>query len=198
MSEYVDVKDLPDPVLNALKAVGYSRSNIEVRTEETVVLGTYGPGNGHQAFAALVNLDTGEHVVRRGSWGGINAFNRENPVDNDQNPYPLPPNGVAITGSRGGTSPTYATLHIPTTMVSRILTAGPTEELQQVEKDGLYCYACIRSGPYRREELKRRNVPAGVVDDLVTRGLLKRNGAGATQITTAGRNAVMGYRDRGY
>lgn len=101
--EYVDVADLPEPVLAALKSVGYGRKNIEVRAEASVVLGDMSAGNGRRAFAVLVNLDTGEHVVRHGSWGGINAFDRVNPVDNDQNAYPLPPNGVAITGSRGGT-----------------------------------------------------------------------------------------------
>lgn len=194
MSEYIDVKDLPDTVQGALKAVGYGRANIEVHTEERVQLGTMGAGNGRQAFAVLVNLDTGEYIVRRGSWGGINMFDRENPVDNDQNEYPLPPNGVAITGFRGGTSPTSARLHIPTTMVSRIITAGPREALPPVELHALYAHGCLKSGEYRRDHLRRHGVSASLVDDLVERGLLKRNAAGSTQITTAGRNALGSFR----
>lgn len=194
MGEHVEVKELPAPVLTALKAVGYNRADIEVRAEESVVLGTYGAGAGRQAFAVLVNLDTGEHVARRGSYGGINMFDRENPVDNDQSAYPLPPNGVAITGSRGGTYPVTATLHIPTSMVSRILTAGPREELPTAELHALYAHGCLKGGEYRREHLRRHQVPASVVDDLVARDLLKRNKAGATTITTAGRNALGDFR----
>lgn len=191
--EWVDVKDLPESVQAALKAVDYGRENIEVRTEEAVTLGTFGAGDGRRSFAVLVNLDTGEYVKHYGSWGGVNIFNRTNPVDNDQNAYPLPPNGAAITGSHG-TSPTLCTLHIPTSMVSHILTAGPRVELPRVELDALYAHACITGGAYRRDELRRRKVPTSVVDDLVARDLLKRNRAGATSVTTAGRNALGAYR----
>lgn len=192
--EYVDTKDLPAPVLEALKAVRYARENIEVRIETTVQLGTMGAGDGRRAFAVLVNMDTGEHVVRYGSWGGINMFDRENPVDNDQHEYALPPDGVAITGSTGGNHPTYAYLHIPASMTSRVLTAGPREELPKAELHALYAHGCLKGGEYRRDHLRRHGVPSTVVDDLVTRGLLKRNAAGATQITTAGRNALGNFR----
>lgn len=191
--EWVDVKDLPAAIQDALKSVGYARSNIEVRASEKVVMGDVGSGQGRRSFAVLVNLDTGNHATHYGSWGGINAFDRANPVDNDTNEYALPHNGVAVKGSSGyGT--TLATLHIPASMVSRVLTAGPRDELPQVEKDALYAYAYIIGGQYRRDELRRRNVPSTVVDGLVTQGLLKRNKAGATSVTTAGRNALGGYR----
>ena len=53
----------------------------------------------------------------------------------------------------------------------------------------LYCFAAIKGGEYRRDEMRRRNVSAATVDSLVERGYLKRNRAGATQITTQGKNA---------
>jgi hypothetical protein len=191
---YADVADLPDAIRNALKAVGYGRSNIRVVQASTVQLGDTGPGGGKRAFTVLVNLTTGERVVRRGSWGGANMFDRANAVDNDRGEYVLPANGVAICGSEGY-GPVYATLHVSGASVlmpaQLAVTSTPTPK---VELDALYAHGCIKGGQYRRDELRRRNVPAGVVDDLVERGLLSRNKAGATAITTAGRNALGEYR----
>jgi len=194
MSEHVDVKDLPDLIQTALKAVEYGRKSIEVRTSTSVILSNAGSGNGTQAFTVLVNFTTGQYEVIRGSWGGVNMFDRANPVDNDTNSYPLPPDGAAITGVRGGGHPVWAQLHIPAAMRARVITAGPPPELPKVEMDALYCHSAIKGGSYRREELRRRKVPASVIDGLVERGLLKRNKAGATTITTAGLNARGSYR----
>jgi hypothetical protein len=193
MSEHVIVKNLPAAVQTALEAVGYGRADIEVRASETVTLGTMGSGAGRQAFAVLVNLTTGAHHVERGSWGGINMFERDNAVDNDQNAYPLPADGVAITGARGGGRPVFATLHVPASMVNRILPAGRKETLSDLERDVLGAFAGYTSAG-RKEWLERNAVPADTVDGLVTRGLLKRNRAGATQITTDGKNAVGSHR----
>jgi hypothetical protein len=78
-------------------------------------------------------------------------------------------------------------------MVDRMLpTRG--EQVSKVELDALYCHHAITGGQYRRDELARRAVPAETVDALVSRGLLARNRAGATSITTAGKNAVGDYR----
>jgi hypothetical protein len=191
---YADIVDLPEPIRAALKAVGYGRSNIRVFQAPTVQLGDAGPGNGRRAFTALVNLTTGEHVIRRGSWGGVNMFDQANAVDNDHGVYTLPANGVAIRGSEGY-GPVFAALHVgdANALASprKAVTAEPTPK---VELDALYAHGCIKGGQYRRDELRRRNVPAEVVDDLVARGLLSRNKAGATAITTAGRNALGEYR----
>lgn len=188
----MNVKDLPAPIRDALKSVRYGRESIAVHASATVQLGGRGSGDGQRAFTTLVALDTGEYRTVRGSWGGPNMF-VTTPVDTDGNEYALPPNGVAILGTEGGSHPVYATLHIPASMVSRILTAGPAEELPQVEKDALYAHKGIKGGEHRREFLRRKRVPSSVVDGLVSRGLLKRNSAGATSITTAGRNALGTY-----
>jgi hypothetical protein len=192
VSEYVSTRDLPAPVQAALKAVGHGRDRIEVIPAESVTLGS-SAGDGRRAFVVLVDLSTGEHRTVWGSWGGPNMFNRSNPVDNDHGAYALPGHGVAITGSAGGGGPVWAQLHVPASMVARILPGAPREELSQVERDALYCHRSIKGGAYRRDELRRRRVPSSTVDALVERGLLKRNRAGATAITTAGLNAVNGY-----
>lgn len=192
MGEYVIVKDLPASIQAALASVGYHGKDISVEASETVTLSSSG-GSGSRAFVTLVNLTSGQHVTHLGSWGGPNTFDRSNPVDNDTNRYALPADGVAITGSQGGAHPVYATLRVPVSMVQRILPSNKVE-LTQVEKDALYCHKSIKGGAYRRDELSRRRVPSTVVDDLVARGLLSRNKAGAVSITTDGKNAVGNYR----
>lgn len=192
MSEYADVKDLPDVVKSALESVGYHRKNVEVKTCVSVQLGDSGSGGGQRSFTTLVDLANGKYTTSYGSWGGVNMFDRSNPVDNDEQQYPLPPNGAAIKGSIGGSHPVFAQIYIPAAMRSKILTAA-VEPVPKVELDALYCHGRIKGGAYRRDELRRREVPARVVDDLVARGLLARNRAGATSITTAGRNALGSY-----
>lgn len=195
MSFWADVKDLPAPVQRALESVGYGRSNIRVEPSETVVLGDRGAGNGRQSFATLVNLTTGQYQTSYGSWGGVNMFDRGNPVDNDTRPYALPADGVAITGSRGGTQPVWAQLHIPTTMVDRMIASAP--EVSKAERDALYCHGSIRGGTYRKEELRRRRVTDETIAACVAKGWLAQNRAGARTITTAGRNALGDYRGFG-
>lgn len=183
---YVKIASLPTSVQAALKSVNYGKADIEVRPGTTVTLSS-SSGNGYRAFVTLVNLTTGQHATTWGSWGGANMFDPGNAVDNDDRPYPLPADGVAITGQKGGTTPVYATLHVPASMVDRLLPAPST--LTDAERDALYCYVSVRGGAYRKDELRRRNVAAATIDALVTRGLLTRNRAGAVAVTTDGKNA---------
>jgi hypothetical protein len=184
---YAKTTELPAPVQTALKAVGYGRADIEVSTSHTVELSSSG-STGRRAFVILVNLTTGETRTVWGSWGGPNMFNKDNPVDLDNHSYPLPPNGVALKGSVGGVGGVFATVHIPASMTDRML-PGPSITLTEEEKGALYCFKAIRGGKYRQDEMRRIGVQPETVDSLVERGLLKRNRAGATAITTEGKNA---------
>jgi hypothetical protein len=74
-------------------------------------------------------------------------------------------------------------------VIGRFLPSGDDETLTDSEQQAIYCFAAIKGGEYRRDEMRRRNVTDDVVDSLVSRGYLKRNKAGATQITTKGKNA---------
>lgn len=192
MDQYVVVKDLPAVVQTALEQVGYRKADVRVQVATEVSLSSAG-GNGFRAYTCLVDLSTNRYTVEWGSWGGPNMFNPGNPVDNDTRTYTLPGNGVAITGRAGGSVPVSATVHVPASMTDRML-PGPKVELAVVERDALYCHHLIKGGAYRRAELQRRRVPASVVGALVERGLLRRNRAGAVSITTAGKNALGGYR----
>jgi hypothetical protein len=192
MTEFVLVKDLPPAVQAALESVSYGSKDIKVKAAESVHLGDAGAGNGRKAFVVLVNLDNGTHQTIMGSWGGQNMFDKTNPVDNDRGVHALPGNGLAITGSIG-TGPTWATIHIPASMTARILPTGSGIEVTDDEKNVLACYLGYTSA-YRKELFARKGVKAEVFDGLVARGLIKRNKAGATSITTDGKNVVGYYR----
>lgn len=185
---YAKINELPAPIIAALESVGYGRKDICVEARSTVAL-SGGGGDGIQCFVTLVNLTTGQHETRYGSWGGANMFNRDNPVDNDHGSYPLPANGVAIRGSRGGGRPVYATLLVPASMVDRMLPA-PAVELTPTEREALVIFKSYKGGAYRRDALTRAGVTDETITSLVTRGFLTRNRAGATAITTDGKNVI--------
>jgi hypothetical protein len=185
---YIAVKELSPALREALGLVGYGRADIEMEAATAVDIGN-GGGAGLRAFAIVVNLDTGARVVSRGSWGGPNPFTT-NPVDAGFT-VDVPANGAVVRGSYGY-GPTYARIYAHPDAFGHLL--PPTEEdvLSDLERSALYCFAAIKGGEYRRQELRQRRVPDTVVDGLVERGYLKRNRAGATQITTKGRNAARG------
>jgi hypothetical protein len=59
------------------------------------------------------------------------------------------------------------------------------------EKSILRVFRGYKPGEYRKAELARLDTASEDLAALVGKGLLKRNSAGATQITTAGKNAAQ-------
>ena len=100
----------------------------------------------------------------------------------------LSDSAVVIHGSMGYPR-TFAYLYASPSAVGKFLPSGDEETLTETEKQAIYCFAAIKGGQYRREELRRRRVAPETVDSLVDRGYLKRSKSGATQITTKGKNA---------
>ena len=181
---HVKVKALPDTLQRALQAEGYRREDIAIRACETACLADMG-GQGRRGFVTFIDLATGRTKTTNGSWGGSNMFNPRNAVDNDQSEVPIPDNVAVIQGSEGH-GPTFASVLVnPQNMAS--LLPAPTEVTDH-EKAILTIYATIKGG-YRQGELDYIKATADEVTALVERGLLKRNKAGATQITTEGKNA---------
>ncbi len=178
---YIEVKALPDVVQAALTDFGYHRKDIAVSASETFTFsGAY--GDGYKAIAIAVELSTGHCKRYEGSWGGSNPFT-QTVVDSGKS-IPTAPGFVVIDGQIGGGKPTSASLVVhPQTMVP--LLPAPVE-LSDVELGALRAFG-YKSGPYRQDAL--RNVAPAVLDGLVAKGFLSRNKAGATQLTTAGRNA---------
>lgn len=185
---HAEVKTLAPAVQAALKDVGYGARDIEVKVQSEVTLRSSASWKGARGFVMAVNLDTGTRTdVQHGEWGGANPFFR-NAVDETQERYILPPNGIVIKGQTGHPR-TFATIYVHPSQMARFLPPA-TEELTTVEQNALYCHHSIKGGQYRRNELAYRRVPASVVDNLVERGYLQRNRAGATSITVQGKNAL--------
>jgi hypothetical protein len=194
-SMHVTMRDLPASLQNALKSIGYARPDVEVTMASRTSLDSTAMGDGYQGFTLLVNLSTGETHTERGSWGGRNMF-ESSPVDTDEKVYTLPTFGAVIKGQRGGGLPVSARVIIHPDNAPKELMAG-SNVVSDRERDILSIY--IGATPaYRKELLGSYYLDAapGEVDALVERGYLKRNKAGATQITTTGKNVVGTHRYR--
>lgn len=190
-TEYVEVVNLPEPIRNALKALDFRGNDLPVFTHTTVELGG-SASDGEKAFTTLVNLTTGQHVTTWGSWGGPNAFDRTNPVDNDRNAYTLPGDGVVLTGTGNGSKARYAFLHIPASMTARVLPPSEGESLPDDVQWVLNVFVSNNSGG-RKYEFERKRISAAALaaatETLAAGGYIKVNKAGAVSVTTKGRNA---------
>lgn len=187
---HVKVKDLEPTIQAALRSVDYHADDVKVEPAEHLDVSVAG-GDGVRGFALLVNLTDGQMKMMQGSWGGANIANPGNLVDLSRERTPMPANGVVIKGTTGYPR-TFATVYGHPSVVGRLLPSGDEEQTTDEEQQALFCFGGIKGGEARREELRRRRVSDACVDSLVERGYLKRNRAGATQITTKGKNA----RDR--
>ena len=182
------VRELPDSLQKALRAVDYNKRDVEVRIQDEVSLVCSG-SEGRRAFAAIVNLATGENEILWGSWGGANMFNPENRVDVDDRMARLGTNAAVVKGSTGYHG-NWATIYIGQANVLPMLPSG--EQLPLKQRQILYCHSGIKAGPYRVEELRSIGATSAEVDALVASGHLKRSSNGATQITTLGKNGIGG------
>ena len=184
---YIRTKELPSGIQNVLEnRAGYHRADIEVIVMESVSPSNAGM-DGMRAFFIILNIATGQVEEMLGSWGGPNMFNPKNRVDLDLNEYKIPDNVIVIKGSSGGRG-TFATIYCSPSSVVRESLSAPSE-VSEIEKRALYCFAAIKGGHYRRDELARYHVTEGVLCGLERKGLIKANKAGARRITTDGRNA---------
>ena len=183
---HVTVKELSPVIQSALKSVKYGATDIKVVAAEQVEVRTTA-NDGARGFMLALNLDTGERKSFVGDWGGSGLGRVA--IDYTDEIVPLPENGVVIKGSIGWPR-TYATIYAhPHAAGAYLLPSGNDETLTDVEQQAIYCFAAIKGGQYRRDEMRRRNVTDVTVDSLVERGYLKRSKNGSTQITTKGKNA---------
>jgi hypothetical protein len=183
---YVEVKDLVPAIRTALESVSYGARDIQVEARDEVALRAPGGGAGKRGFVLILNLATGEFHRETGDWGGAGLGRRL--ADYCEDRLTLHDDAVVIVGTLGYPR-TWAHIYANRANVGRFLPSGEEEALSDSDQQGLYCFAAIKGGEYRRDEMRRRNVSAETVDSLVERGYLKRNKAGATQITTKGKNA---------
>ena len=200
---HIQVKALPESLRRTLSAVAYGARDIEVSPAETFTVQDFG-GDGRRAFIFVVDLKTGRYEAFHGSWGGPNIFDRSNPVDNDATVRPLPEGFAVISGSTG--HGVYASIQVNPKSLAPLLPAAPAVALSPVEAETLRIYREIRGG--RRDEyltgysaggyrsvtdrrLTFAEVSAALLS-LSAKGLLKVNKAGATSVTTEGKNFDLG------
>ena len=183
---YVAIDRLPPSVRAALDAVGFGRKDIPVHVHED-----FDPrpssGEGLRGFTAACKLDgTREHSLVWGSWGGANMFTRtvDDGIEGDS--APIPPGIAFVTGHVGGGRPVWASLTVRPDGLDPTLLAAPAVSAR--EATILACFRALKSSA-RPEYLSRGKVTPAEIDSLVSRGYLSRNRAGATSITTEGRNA---------
>jgi len=183
---HVETKELPACVRVALERAGYKRKDIGVSLTETLRSpGAY--GTGYRAFVCVINLATGAAKTEVGAWGGANPFSNS-PLDRGPESMPLPPGFVAITGSVGHKA--LLSLYMNPANAAPWLPAPSEVTARQAWILG--CYAGLTSAG-RKDEFARRGPERPTleeIDELVSRGLLSRNKAGATALTTEGRNAA--------
>jgi len=184
---YAKVRDLPESIQSALRAVSYGAADIEVRAAEKVSPQVCG-GDGKRGFCVLIMLATGQREELIGSWGGSNMFNPQNQVDLDSADYPIP-DGVAVIKGTMGYPRTFATLYLAPSNIAKLLPA-PTE-LDPRDRWILYTFSGLNSMGRRNEWARYRDTPSEAdLNRLAAAGYLKRSRNGATQITTEGKNAL--------
>lgn len=183
----VPVKALPDSLRAALASVNYHRLDIGLETADSVVLQDFG-STGCRSFVCIVDLASGENKVTYGSWGGPNAY-AGNAVDCDSTRYEMYDGVAIIRGSEGGGRPVYATITLASSNVQKLL--PPAVELTERERTIMRCMVGYTPAG-RKNELERAGVKLCDTDlsGLESKGLIKRNRAGAVSITTDGKNAI--------
>lgn len=188
MGHYVILSTLPKSLQLALEEAGYHRKDIEVRVQEE-----FEPrppsAHGRRGFVAACRLDdTNKFEITWGSYGGSNMFTQT--VDDFQGSAPIPPEVAFISGmgNAGAGYPAYASIYVnPKSMDPSLLpvAASVTEKEAKI----LAIFKSLKSS-YRQGYLDRAKATSEEVTSLVERGFLSRNKAGATSITTTGRNAA--------
>jgi hypothetical protein len=183
---YVQVSNLPSILQNALRSVGYGKSDINV-VEKTTTSLQMGGGDGWCAFVIIVNAETGEANQFNGSWGGANMFNLDNMVDTDDSVYELTTHTAIISGQTGGRDgATYASIAVSPNSALVSLQSSQ-DDLSKVERQVL---VALRSliGKYRKEAIAGQE---STVESLVQRGYIKRAKNGALSLTLSGKNASL-------
>lgn len=190
-------KDLPDTLKDALKAVGFRKPQVRVETGTTYNVQNMG-GDGYQAFAMAVDLDSGQTKLIQGSWGGPNPYEVKQ-VDRDNQNHPLPVGGAVVLGSRGGGHPVSASIRVHPDNLQKLLPGGDEETFSDDELVALEILASSTSA-YRKESFPRAGLGAYgpqnvILKSLAAKGLINLTGAGV-KLTVKGANVRESNRGR--
>lgn len=188
MKEAIRVRtaELPESLREALRALGYRRQDVGV--EVTSEVSPHAPaGEGRRGFSCVVELATGRREAHYGDWGGGGPTARQ--VDADTRPSPLL-DGFAIVKGSEGYPTVLATVYLSPSNVAKVLPPVPAVTPREAAILGQF-RSLTSAGRKDEWERNRASRPTPEeLDSLVARGLLSRNKAGATSITTEGKNAA--------
>lgn len=193
---HMDLKDLPIGVQNHIvNTLGLRPRNVAVHVgTEAYPSNAY--GDGHRAHFAIVH-NAGEKPAKmvRSSWGGPNPFQTTalDAMAGSNRAYPIPPGHAVVLGS---SQRHVGEVHFHPDDIAKLLPTNDATDVSDTHLAALHAHAHLKSGIYRKEALRHSGVQQEHMDDLVSRGLLSRNKAGAHTITTKGKNVLHGMRDR--
>lgn len=185
---HIRLHDLPHPIQHHIRnTLGLTPADVQVFVAPKVTpMDSY--GNGHRAHFAMVH-NAGEKPTRTtyGSWGGLNPFER-NPLSvtaHQDREVPIPPGHSIVMGS---SQKNVMGVWFHPDDIAKLLPHQETPDLGEHHFHALAAYTGLK--PFARaEHFARRGVTKQHIDDLVDKKMLTRNKVGATQITTAGKNA---------
>lgn len=189
----VVVKELPDALQKALKAIGYGRRDVGVETATKFRPNEGMAGfEGSKGFVCVVDLKSGRFKIHEGDWGG--GGSRQ--VDVDDRPQSIPTNGAVIIGERGGRG-TFAHIKVSPANFQAIL-PRPAGEIEKDERKALEIIRSYKTS-YRKEEFEYLKLgPYGpdnpLIKSLADKGFVKIDSRGGIQITTDGKNALLAGR----
>lgn len=182
---YSQVKELPEAIQRALSSIGYNRSDIAIEVKDKVSPQVSG-GDGQRGVFMMIDLANNNFQKIQGSWGGANAFNPGNIVDNCDKPVMLNDGIVAVSGSTG--YKTFATLYVSNANVVKTL---PVVDITPRQKWILFTMLTLTSAG-RKNEYKRVSKEPTEEEFLALKqlGFITIAKNGAMKITTNGKNAI--------
>jgi len=186
-AQYVPTKDLPQPLIRALKSIGYNKRDVEFITANEVPVQTNAGFEYSRGITVLVNMMTGTTEQFTGNFGGSNMFEKTVADDSDAM-IPLPINAAVIKSTATG----FAKVYVGPDTMSAML-SEKSNDLSFRDLQILSTFTQFKSS-YRKEEWEKGRVTPEDMSSLVDRGFLKQNKAGSFMITTDGKNAVGDHR----
>jgi hypothetical protein len=191
---YIDAQALPELIQRHLP---FKRGLVAVYARERESMFNPKASRGVRCKTTLVNLDTGESETHVGSWGGSNPFNQRNAVDQDTTERPLPPHGAVIHSAEGHKPSANLTVH--PSRLQKLLPPASETPLSADAALMLSVYRTYNTRGRRDWLASDRRVPQdldAVQAELVKRGYIKRNRAGAVTVTAEGRNVTISKENR--
>jgi hypothetical protein len=191
---YYQVKDLPDTLQSNLKALGYHKKDLQIKTSDTFTPDT-AYGDGYRAMSVAINLSSGESKTTVGDYGGGFGSKAQDQAALNNSKVTIP-EGIVFLSIQSGPHMFVTAYAHPSTFALLLPKSEITLPLE--EECVLFSHRAYKSS-YRSEYYNQKGISnvAEIVQKLASKGFLKINKAGSSQITTEGKNMVEKYSGGG-